>query len=119
DGGRWDFHQSCGMPVVTYQSQAHGLLHRLANGTLARMHKQHLLALYDLAATRRRLERMQAIGRRRGGSLAQGLLRYPRSQPFLTIPIVGCRSPAQLEDSMRAVDVMLSDQEVAEIASTT
>ncbi|MBV9353923.1 MAG: aldo/keto reductase [Chloroflexi bacterium] len=116
DGGRHSFHTATGMAVIPYQSQAYGLFHRLANGTLGQM-KPRFVAFYDLAATERRYGVMTRIMRETGLTIGQVVLGYLRSQPFTTIPIVGCQNPDQVRDSMSAADVLLTPAQLASIES--
>ena len=39
------------------------------------------------------------------------------SQPFVTVPIVRCRNPQQLADSLSAADVILTDEQVRHLES--
>jgi aryl-alcohol dehydrogenase-like predicted oxidoreductase len=43
------------------------------------------------------------------------VLAYLLSQPFVTVPIVGCRTLGQLVDSLAAADLRLSSEELAAI----
>jgi aryl-alcohol dehydrogenase-like predicted oxidoreductase len=70
-----------------------------------------LLAQYDNPTTQRRFEAAQDIASRTGYSLSQIALAYLMQQPFTTIPIVGCKNRAQLEDSLSAIGVALSTED--------
>lgn len=59
---------------------------------------------------------MRKLAQETGLSISQIVVAYLTSQPFATIPIVGCRTVAQMEDSMRAGDVRLTDEQVAWLA---
>jgi aryl-alcohol dehydrogenase-like predicted oxidoreductase len=43
------------------------------------------------------------------------VLAYLLSQPLLTVPIIGASSPQQLADSLKAVNVQLSAQELEQL----
>jgi len=45
--------------------------------------------------------------------VTQIVLGYLRSQPFPTIPIVGCRTVEQLRDSLNAAQVKLDPDQVS------
>ena len=48
-----------------------------------------------------------------GLSITQIVLGYLMAQPFVTVPIVGCRTEAQLRDSLTAADVRLTPEQRA------
>jgi aryl-alcohol dehydrogenase-like predicted oxidoreductase len=116
DGGRYAFHVATGMATMPYQSQAYGLFHRLANGTLEQL-KPRFASFYDMDATRRRYRAMTRIMHETGLTIGQVVLGYLRSHPFTTIPIVGCQNPDQVRDSMSAADVLLSPADLVSIAT--
>ena len=60
----------------------------------------------------RRGQRVQALASETGLSVTQIVLGYLQSQPFPTIPIVGCRTVAQLEDSLTAAGVRLTPEQI-------
>jgi aryl-alcohol dehydrogenase-like predicted oxidoreductase len=111
DGGRYDFHLEMGMPLVAYQSQAYGLFQRLHHGTLDQM-RPHFLNLYRLPETMARYERMRSVMASTGYNISQVVLGYLMSQPFLTIPIVGCQRPEQVWDSLSAAHVRLTPDQL-------
>ncbi len=55
---------------------------------------------------------MKQLALESGLSISQIVLAYLTSQPFATIPIVGCRTVAQVEESMRAGDIHLTESQV-------
>lgn len=115
DDERFFFHEETGMAAIPFQSQAFGLFHRMANGTLAQMNPG-FLRFYRLPETTRRFLRIQALSEQTGLSITQIVLGYLRGQPFPTIPIVGCRSVEQVRDSMTAADVALTPEQILYIA---
>ena len=58
-------------------------------------------------------ERVHEIAGKRGLSPAQVALAWVMRNPAVTSPIVGARTLAQLEDNLGALDVELSDSQVA------
>ncbi len=111
DGGRFDFHRETGLAMIPYQSQAYGLFKRLDDGTLDQM-KPRFRALYRLPETRERYERMRKVMAETGLTITQVVLGYLIGQPFPTIPIVGCQSPHQVDDSMSAASVRLAAEHI-------
>jgi len=68
--------------------------------------------VYGTAENRERFGRIQKLRADTGLSVSQVVLGYLQSQPFTTIPIVGCRTPSQLADSLAAGDVRLTQEQV-------
>lgn len=58
------------------------------------------------------LEALEKLGKTRGQSIAQMALAWQLSQPVITSPIIGANSVEQLNDSLGAVGVRLSDEEM-------
>ncbi len=116
DEERFRFHFETGMAMIPYQSQAYGLFQRMANGTLDQMN-QGFRGFYKAVETSERYERMMQLKACTGLTITQIVLGYLISQPFVTIPIVGCRKKEQLRDSMTALEVHLSPQDIIFIES--
>ena len=58
------------------------------------------------------LEALEKLGQARGKSIAQMALAWQLSQPVITSPIIGANSVEQLNDSLGAVGVRLSEEEM-------
>jgi aryl-alcohol dehydrogenase-like predicted oxidoreductase len=58
------------------------------------------------------LEALEKMGQARGKSIAQMALAWQLSQPVISSPIIGANSVEQLEDSLGAVGVRLSEEEM-------
>ena len=58
-----------------------------------------------------RLERLQGLAAARGTDMPALALAWVMSHPQVTAPIVGPRSPAQLEPARRALDIKLTPAE--------
>lgn len=58
------------------------------------------------------LEALEKLGKTRGQSIAQMALAWQLSQPVITSPIIGANSVEQLNDSLGAVGVRLSEEEM-------
>ena len=60
---------------------------------------------------------MIALAERRGVAPAQVGLAWLLAQPAVTSPIVGVTSPQHLSDAIAAVDLELTDDEIAELGA--
>ena len=58
------------------------------------------------------IEALEKLGQGRGKSIAQMALAWQLSQPVITSPIIGANSVEQLNDSLGAVGLRLSDEEM-------
>lgn len=96
------FHEQSGMAALAYSSQAGGLFQKLGAGN------REVGKAYPVAANQARLERINSVAAASGLTVTQIVLGYLQSQPFVTVPIVGCRTTAQLRDSLSAADVTLT-----------
>ena len=105
------YHVQTGLAAIPYSSQANGYFQKLALSTPDAI-KPSQARVYGTAENRRRFERIQELRADTGLSVSQIVLGYLQSQPFITIPIVGCRTPAQLQDSLAAGDVLLTPEQV-------
>lgn len=106
------YRDTAGMTVFAYTSQAQGVFAKLAEAgeeNLKEGVKRHFLN----DGTRSRLERAGRIAAKYGTTVGAVALAFLTSQPFPTIPIVGCRSLEQLERSLEAADVRLTPEDVA------
>ena len=112
DAALYDLHVTSGMPAIPYASQANGYFQRAAAGTLAGM-SEGSRRLYDTAENRRRSQAVQALAAETGRSISAIVLGYLLGQPFPVLPIVGCRTVVQVEDSCRAAETRLSAAEIA------
>lgn len=106
------WHRQSNLAAIPYASQANGYFQRLATGALDAMAAGNR-RLYDTPTNRQRFARIQMLAAASGLSITAIVLGYLRGQPFPTIPIIGCHTLAQLEDSCRAADVVLSAEQIA------
>lgn len=107
DAALLELHRTSGLPAIPYASQANGFFVRAAAKTLDRMNPAQR-TLYETPENLRRAARVQQLAAESGLTITAVVLGYLRSQPFLTIPIVGCHTLAQLADSCRAAATELS-----------
>jgi aryl-alcohol dehydrogenase-like predicted oxidoreductase len=109
DEERFVVHEETGMAVVPYQSQAFGMFHRMLNKTLDKL-KADIRDMYRMPETIIRFNRAQQIMDKTGFTMTQVVLGFLLSQPFSTIPIMGCKTVEQLNDSMGAADVNIDNE---------
>ncbi len=103
------FHLSTGLTTIPYSSQAHGLFSKLVKGLLS---FDEIRPEYQLEINRIRQERVQNLAKEHSLTITQIVLGYLLSQPFSTIPIVGCYTREQLDDCVRANQVRLSNEQI-------
>jgi aryl-alcohol dehydrogenase-like predicted oxidoreductase len=112
DAGLHCFHAESGMAAAPYSSQAGGLFQKLAAGTVKRTDAGGG-GMVPLEENEQRLARVQRLAAATGLSVTQVVLGYLLSQPFVTVPVVGSRTPAQLQDSASAAGVRLDPAQLA------
>ena len=105
------YHVQTGLAAIPYSSQGNGLFQRMAHGSLAHM-DPNLRGMYQVEANRERFERIKRLAADSGLSPTQVVLSYLLSQPFASVPIVGCRTVEQLNDSLTAAGVRLEAEQV-------
>lgn len=97
------------IPLFPWSSQARGFFVR---GNPTDQSDQELVRCWYSPTNFARLERTQALAQQKGLEPIQIALAYVLHQPFLTFPLVGCRSVAELESSFKALEVLLTVEEV-------
>lgn len=105
------YHLETGPAAIPYSSQGNGLFQKMAQRPLTQIDSQ-LQGMYQLEANRRRFERIKRLAADSGYSITQIVLGYLQSQPFTTVPIVGCRTVAQLRDSLTAATARLDPDQL-------
>ncbi|MGC9348316.1 MAG: aldo/keto reductase [Anaerolineae bacterium] len=106
------FHIETGMAAVPFSSQAGGLFQKMGAGAPDRLNPA-LRRMYPGVENQRRFERIQHLAGETGMTLTQIVLGYLLSQPFVTIPIVGCKSLPHLCDSLSSTGVTLTPAQIA------
>jgi aryl-alcohol dehydrogenase-like predicted oxidoreductase len=105
-----------GIGVIPWSPLARGVLTRPWGGETARSDTDKIQAnLYGATgeADRRVVEAVQKIARERGVPMAQVALAWVLAKPGVTSPIVGVSKMAQLNDALGALEVKLTDEEIA------
>jgi aryl-alcohol dehydrogenase-like predicted oxidoreductase len=110
DGELYAYHCEAGMAAVPYSSQAGGLFQKISAGMQDRL-SRGARRRYEQPVNRTRMLRIQELSRETGLTVTQLVLGYLLSQPFPTIPIVGCKTRAHLLDSIAAAEVRLTPQQ--------
>lgn len=108
----YSFFKKNKMPVFAYASQAKGFFQKLERGGVA--------ALSEKASTRylseenlQRFERVKKIAKEHGVSCGEAALAALISNnDFETVAIVGCKNTAQLTESLKAADTLISQAEI-------
>jgi aryl-alcohol dehydrogenase-like predicted oxidoreductase len=107
-----DLHKQTGLAAIPYSAQANGFYQKLAAGAHERL-SSFMRAVYLHPTNTARLQRILKLAQETGWSITQITLGYLVSQPFTTIPIVGCHTHEQLADSLSAAEVKLTPDQVS------
>jgi aryl-alcohol dehydrogenase-like predicted oxidoreductase len=91
------------LPVVAWSSQAAGFFAGVADGHVARV--------YRSPANAERLRRARQLDEDKGFTANQVALAWVLHQPFPVHAVIGPRTVDELHDSVRALDVELTDEE--------
>ena len=112
----WRYHLESGLAAIPYTSQGGGYFTKLAENRVNNPAGGRVTNAgnpYDTPQNHTRLERIRQISAQSGLSITQIVLGYLRAQPFTTVPIVGPKSLAQLNDCLTAAEVRLTPEQVA------
>jgi aryl-alcohol dehydrogenase-like predicted oxidoreductase len=109
--------QDQGVGVLPWSPLARGRLTRPWDTTTTRSDTDRVGSSLYSEADRTVVEKVLAVAERRGVSPAQVALAWLLAQPAVTSPIVGITRPDHLADALAAVDLELTDDEVAELGA--
>jgi len=107
-----------GIGVIPWSPLARGRLTRDWDATTARSDTDEFAkTLYadTAAADARVVERVAEVARERGVPRAQVALAWVMAKPEVTAPIVGASRIGHLDDAIAALDIVLSDDEIARL----
>src|SRR5664279_3668139 len=105
-----------GVGVIPWSPLARGRLTRPWGTETARTGGDSFGAtLYGDESNSRIVDAVAAVAAERGVSAAQVALAWLLSRPAVTAPIVGATKPQHLADAVAAVDLELSDAELARL----
>jgi 1-deoxyxylulose-5-phosphate synthase len=114
-----EMHPLCadqGIGVIPWSPLARGRLTRDWEETTHRSENDQFGSrLYDERSDRAIVARVAEVAAERGVPRAQVALAWLLSKPVVTAPIVGVTKGAHLDDALAAVDLQLSDEEVARL----
>ena len=98
------FYERTQMPIFSWSAQAGGFFAARLDPDVERV--------YGSNANRQRLRRAGELGRRGGWTANQVALAWVVNQPFPTFAIIGPATPAELGESVAALDVHLTPADV-------
>jgi aryl-alcohol dehydrogenase (NADP+) len=109
--------QDQGVGIIPWSPLARGRLARAWDATTSRSETDEWGASLYRDEDARVVEKVQAVAERHEVSRAQVALAWLLAHPGVTSPIVGVTQPEHLTDAVAAVDLVLSDDEVAELGA--
>ncbi len=98
------------LPMIPYSGQSRGFFSKLAAGEDKLDDGMKSMYLND--GNRAKLKAVQAVAQKHGASINDVVLAYLINQPNQTIPIIGAFRKEQLEETVKAVNLKLSADEV-------
>ena len=105
-----------GVGVIPWSPLGRGRLTRPWDETTNRSENDAFAqTLYTEAADRAVVERVGEVAVERGVPMAQVATAWMLSKPGITAPIIGATKPHHVADAVAAVDLVLSDDEVARL----
>jgi aryl-alcohol dehydrogenase-like predicted oxidoreductase len=105
-----------GIGMIPWSPLARGRLARPWDETTNRSESDAFAqSLYTEAADRAVVERVGEVAAARGLPMAQIATAWMLSKPGITAPIIGATKPHHLADAVAAVDLTLSDEEIARL----
>jgi aryl-alcohol dehydrogenase-like predicted oxidoreductase len=118
DKDTFDLHKESGMAAVPYSSQANGFFSKIDAADAASREKAEK-SDYNTEKNRTLQQHIKRIARDHSLTIAEVVLVYLLSQPITTIPIIGCRSLDQLDESLKAVESNLPKEAILELEKLT
>ena len=107
----WNFHRKTQLAAIPFSSQANGLFQKLESGQVERI-SEGQRRMFLNPETEKRFRGVQALKAQTGLTTSQIVLGYLTGQPFPTFPIIGPQNMEQLEDSLRAADLRLTQEQI-------
>jgi aryl-alcohol dehydrogenase (NADP+) len=105
-----------GIGVIPWSPLARGRLARPWDEVTNRSENDAFGAsLYTETADRAVVERVGEVAAERGVPMAQVATAWMLSKPVVTAPIIGATKPHHIDDAVAAVDLTLSDEELARL----
>jgi 1-deoxyxylulose-5-phosphate synthase len=105
-----------GVGVIPWSPLARGRLARPWDEVTERSQRDAFgSTLYDEATDRVIVDRVAEVAGARGVPMAQVATAWMLSRPAVTAPIIGATKPHHIDDAVAAVDLVLSDDEIARL----
>ncbi|MCC2603117.1 aldo/keto reductase [Sphingopyxis yananensis] len=111
--GEYEALHASGLPVIAYAAQCGGYFSKLEKGADAV--GEQLAARYANPANSKRFEAVKTLAVKHGRTVNEVVLAYLINQPNQTIPIFGGSSVSQVEASLKAADLVLTAEELAQL----
>jgi aryl-alcohol dehydrogenase-like predicted oxidoreductase len=109
-----EFYKNNNMPVLAYSSLGRGMLSgRVTRENYKEMLDGAALKAYAHEINFTRLDRARELAGQKGVSVPQIALAYLLHQPLKVFPIVGAAGLKELEETVAAADIILTEQECA------
>jgi aryl-alcohol dehydrogenase-like predicted oxidoreductase len=105
------WHQQYQFVAFPYTPQANGYFRRLESGTLPEA-PALVRALFHSPTNERRYDRIREIRAKSGYRTGDIVLAYLLNQPFPVFPIIGPRKLPDLEESVKAADLILTPDQL-------
>jgi aryl-alcohol dehydrogenase-like predicted oxidoreductase len=108
------WHLKNGLAAFPFISQASGYFRRLEQGTLDQLSVDHRVRrMFDHQENHARFQRILRLRELRKLSVSQIVLGYLTSQPFPVFPLIGPKTLADLEESLRNAGITLSQGDLS------
>ncbi|MEH7415023.1 aldo/keto reductase [Neobacillus drentensis] len=104
-------HVTSSLTAIPYSSQAQGIFTKLDSGNLT-ISENQISPMYYTSENQNRLKRVQHLAREHSLTVTQVVLGYLLSQPYSTIPIVGCYTVEQLNNCLLAENIQFSENQI-------
>ncbi|WP_226016600.1 aldo/keto reductase [Novosphingobium sp. FKTRR1] len=109
--GEYEALHASGLPIIAYAAQSGGYFTKLARGDV----NEQLAARYGNPANEKRFAAAKALAEKHGVSINEVVLAYLLCQPNATVPIFGGSSVEQIEGSVKAAALKLTEAELSEL----
>jgi aryl-alcohol dehydrogenase-like predicted oxidoreductase len=110
DAAAKSYHEFHSLPLLAWSSQARGLFSkRYESGA---PFSADLDRIYGTIANLGRIARARDLAREKGATANRVALAWVLARPYPVSAVIGPRNPAQLEDSLKALELQLTQKEV-------
>ncbi|MEM9160946.1 MAG: aldo/keto reductase [Verrucomicrobiota bacterium] len=111
DRAGYDYHLESGVSLIPYSAQAQGFFTKAADEEGADW-KSLMESRYATPRNLKLAAAIRELAEEKGCEVNGVVLGYLMSQPFAIVPIVGANHPQQLEDSVMATRIRLTEEEL-------